>query len=161
MFPCTCSPVRGRLNHADFFKKCTQLNFLSSVQLSQTPTLSSVTLSQTRAPPTSIPPTSNPYGCPPQRIPSAKCAKAPATKEKCSSATYATLVGIWTASSHPSPLYQLRSRNASCTPAPPCPRLPYDTSTSPNPSLTLTLITDGKLALAVTGLSHVPILTRP
>jgi len=54
--------------------------------------------------------------------------------------TYVTPVGIWTASSPPSPPSLLGYGNVPCVPLlPPYPRVHCDTSASPLPSLALTL----------------------
>ena len=82
-----------------------------------------------------------PLPAPPLTIRSARCAKVPLTRKECSSATYVTPVGTCAASSPPSPPSLLGYGNVPC--APPLslhPRVHYDTSASPSPSWTLTLI---------------------
>jgi len=73
-------------------------------------------------------------------IHSVRCVTTPSTRKKCSSVTYVTPVGIWTASSPSSPPSLLGYGNVSCVPLlAPYPAVNYDTSASPLPSLTLTL----------------------
>jgi len=74
-------------------------------------------------PNTNPPPLSGPY-CPsspallalPLMIHSARCVRVPLTRKKCFSVTYVTPVGIWTASSHPSPPSLLGYGNVPCAP---------------------------------------------
>jgi len=74
------------------------------------------------------------------KVEESRCVKSPLTRKKCFSVTYVTLVGIWTASSPPSPPSLLGYGNVPCVPLlPPHPRVHCDTSASPLPSLTLTL----------------------
>jgi len=73
-------------------------------------------------------------------IHSVRCVTAPLTRKNCFSVTYVTPVGIWTASSPPSPPSLLGYRNVPCVPLlPPHPRVHCETSASPLPSLNLTL----------------------
>ena len=73
-------------------------------------------------------------------IHSVRCVTAPLTRKKCFSVTYVTPAGIWTASS-PNSLPSLPGyENVPCVPLlPPYAAVPYDTSASPLPSLTLTV----------------------
>jgi len=77
---------------------------------------------------------------PPLMIHSVRCVTAPLTSKECFSVTYVAPVGIWTASSPPSPPSLLGYGNVPCVPLlPPYPKVHCDTSASPLPSLTLTL----------------------
>jgi len=82
-----------------------------------------------------------PLPAPPPTIHSTRCVKAPSTRKKCFSVTYVTLGGIWTASSLPSQPSYLGYGNVPRVPLlSPHARVHCDSSTSPLPSLTLTLI---------------------
>jgi len=105
-------------------------------------THSNLTFSNTNPQPLSGPQTLSP---PPLPVPSlmihsVRCVTAPLTRKKRFSVTYVTQAGIWTACS-PTSLPSLPGYgNAFCVPLlPPHPAVPYDTSASPLPSLTLTL----------------------
>jgi len=81
-----------------------------------------------------------PLPVPSLMIPSVRCVTAPLTRKKCFSVTYVTPAGIWTASSPPSLPSLPGYGNVPCVPLlPPYPVVPYDTSASPLPFLTLTL----------------------
>jgi len=90
--------------------------------------------------PGSYRPSPPPLPAPSLMIHSVRCVKVPLTGEKCFFVTYVTPVGIWTASSPPSPSSLLGYGNVPCVPLlPPHPRAYCDTSAPPLPSLTLTL----------------------
>jgi len=61
-------------------------------------------------------PSSSPLPAPPLMIHNARCVKVPLTRKKCFSVTYVTPVGIWTASSPPSPPSLQGYGNVPCAP---------------------------------------------
>jgi len=105
-------------------------------------THSNLTFSNTNPQPLPGPHTLSP---PPLLVPSlmkhsVRCVTAPLTRKKCFSVTYVTPVGIWTASSPPSPPSLMGYGNVPCVPLLlPYPTVHCDTSASPLPSLNLTL----------------------
>jgi hypothetical protein len=105
-------------------------------------THSNLTFSNTNPQPLPGPyrPSNPPLPAPPLMIRSVRCVKAPLTRGKYFSVTYVTPVGIWTASSTPSPPSLLGYGNVPFAPLlPPHPRVHCDTSASRLPSLTPTL----------------------
>jgi len=73
-------------------------------------------------------------------IHSVRCVTAHLTRKRFFSVTFVTPVGTWTASSPPSPPSLLGYGNVPCVPLlAPYPRVHFDTSATPFPSLTMTL----------------------
>ena len=97
-------------------------------------THSNLTFSNTNPQPLPGPyrPSSPPLPAPPLMIHNARCVKVPLTRKECFSVTYVTPVGIWTASSPPSPPSLLGYGNVPCAPLLPShPRAHCNTSASP------------------------------
>jgi len=97
---------------------------------------------QSSASPGPVPSLTSSPASPPSDDTQCQVCQSPFDEEKRFSVTYVTPVGIWTASSPPSPPSHLGYGNVPCVPLlllPPHPRVHCDTFASPLPSWTLTL----------------------